>query len=1774
MNGRKRWLGLLPCLVLFSQAAVGYSIDQSISLTNTASRHLLADQYPRSNVLFSLELNYSKPGVVMDTVGIAVAPPGSFALILEPTGHLAFQIYDYAQKSPNRLGSGWHVLRSTNTLAPGKIHAVEILVLPSHIEMRIDDRLNGRFPLKAVLSGKPVYLGDFPGDDKFDPRFNIHPSMIGKITVLRAGVSATGRRPPGGAGKTAGSPVVSAPEPVPPRPSPPPPATKPATKPPPPPSSLAATADDLSAKAGESGLLDEAIAQAGAFPYALGTPVAVTNFPGFAFDDPCNPGNWTLPIVAWSTAHHERVFSQSAAKSSSPTNRPPAPPLSPEEIENYQKTTYQTMESMRLMCGATTGALATAFNAVWAPFLDQPNADAFAYFTRLNSLMARYWTLQGQIEGDIEASRQAWQQAGVAAGMLDEDGARSALDNGFMIAQRLLQRRGDIAKVMGDVVALGDPPNPLQAKCRARRNHQAALDALQPGDSLPGSWVMVDAVNTDWVSGRIPFKSESASLVYAKPLPHYAYDYQMLWSHPPGRLNPGAVVEVPFQAVRTGQDSSRMVGLLDVPRLFHPALKGAPAPLTQVTYPQEDFFSFVLEGSVSTWKETDAAFLEIRLTPYAGLIRNKLPPLDKTLADWRGERVYRYEWDATGKRKPYDPGPSPAGTVSGLPEAPAAPAAAAGNASPPRHTTPEIAAAVLEHRQTIGIIRRNLQRASEELGKETDPARRERLEDEVLMHQANIQAENDLIDSLETGTIVHTRTAWEEREQQRFLDKIRTEVYLLGAETRWVAGLPRMADNASADPYGTRQQVFLDIQAVYSSGLSLEERVNRLRKIGAGVQDKVEGEKTKSYEKLKVAEDRLWYAEKIQTAANLGIMAGAMLVPGGGYVAMGYGFGTGYAEGGPAKAAENTVRALSPAVDVAWAGYEGYYAQELDPATGKPRYRGWKGAAENAALTYVLNKVTDKIGERLQGAHPSADLPGMAQTGAGKGSAGAGKGKVAPEPRIDAFEENVTRFRNELAQVNGKYEGFYPKTADGKIDTSHPNYPAVKAMHDTAAAKVRDSNGVIAKREDLKADLLAATRKHESRIPAAARHPDGTPDTKHPDYQRVKAEWDADMAAIRKQHNAGYESRWNEQQSILKENGLETSVTPSGGKPKSIMSDIDLTAKDMASGVAFINGMKKKGHNVLEFSDRWVIPGTDTTIWKPNARPEKIGSSAHSSSVDYFTSRSSDKFPTEGGVAYTTGNSAGVEDPAGAVIANLKKATEAGIGGGTADPDYHIIGKSCDKAAEVANKYDPHNPIQDPDFFQKAKGVREHKTPEEAGVLTFGNPPSAKENESRQFLSRAQRHMQSAMKSGETASQQINADNLRLVTACDEAGDRKTAKRIREMLVRARVSNEAAMQSLSRQDPAFIARIHGALCSVPQPPQPPPPPGRAFGKGWLLESSRKVNAEPLPPVPPTAPPLADTMRAASQAIDKQALPALKPGTPQKDHFQTLKTAFDAGDRNPVYAARSVRAATGYEMSKVASDLAGLSGGGRRGGGGPRIADPLAGAPGFADAPPLENRELTAISAVWVYHRMPIRYDDVFPLGFSNTRFNERKVAPRVSIVPPSTVQWRGGSLQASIKGTDPNYQTEASVKIAASPGGDRLTVVQTETSGISKRSESWDLCRVHDLPLVEKKVFGGNPRFSAWVYRAEGTAVQPLLDAYEFGMNASFPEGRGKYLFREIRWDETRDNPRFTVVFCAFHPSQFDDLVRTKVITPAQRTEFEAWIETQKGWQPIPIPVR
>lgn len=153
--------------------------EKSYSLTGKASGYVLTQSaYPRKDFQIEVEVEYTKPGSILDTVGINAAPVGAWALNVTADERVVFGVWD---------GSKWNQLVSNARVAPGRKANLKIDRKGDMIQLTIDGSADASMSLAVVLSGSPIFVGDFKGDEKWGEGYNIHQSMVGTVRVLYIG---------------------------------------------------------------------------------------------------------------------------------------------------------------------------------------------------------------------------------------------------------------------------------------------------------------------------------------------------------------------------------------------------------------------------------------------------------------------------------------------------------------------------------------------------------------------------------------------------------------------------------------------------------------------------------------------------------------------------------------------------------------------------------------------------------------------------------------------------------------------------------------------------------------------------------------------------------------------------------------------------------------------------------------------------------------------------------------------------------------------------------------------------------------------------------------------------------------------------------------------------------------------------------------------------------------------------------------------------------------------------------------------------------------------------------------------------------------------------------------------------------------------------------------------------------------------------------------------------------------------------------------------------
>lgn len=164
-------IGVAAMLSLSSSAAQTFRIERK------DQGMLLTDRYPTRDFQIQLRLKLTQPGSVLDTVGIDAAPSGSWNIQASPDGSVVFGLWD---------GRTWSQVISNQKLVWGQEALVTIQRSAGSVMVLVNSGWS-RKTLETTLSGKPVYVGDYPPDAHWGSGYNIHQAALGQVDVLYVG---------------------------------------------------------------------------------------------------------------------------------------------------------------------------------------------------------------------------------------------------------------------------------------------------------------------------------------------------------------------------------------------------------------------------------------------------------------------------------------------------------------------------------------------------------------------------------------------------------------------------------------------------------------------------------------------------------------------------------------------------------------------------------------------------------------------------------------------------------------------------------------------------------------------------------------------------------------------------------------------------------------------------------------------------------------------------------------------------------------------------------------------------------------------------------------------------------------------------------------------------------------------------------------------------------------------------------------------------------------------------------------------------------------------------------------------------------------------------------------------------------------------------------------------------------------------------------------------------------------------------------------------------
>lgn len=292
------------------------------------------------------------------------------------------------------------------------------------------------------------------------------------------------------------------------------------------------------------------------------------------------------------------------------------------------------------------------------------------------------------------------------------------------------------------------------------------------------------------------------------------------------------------------------------------------------------------------------------------------------------------------------------------------------------------------------------------------------------------------------------------------------------------------------------------------------------------------------------------------------------------------------------------------------------------------------------------------------------------------------------------------------------------------------------------------------------------------------------------------------------------DGRFTEIKDAIKSSGMEKEFLNSGSAPKTPSSDIDLTEMKPGSAKKLADQLNSKGYSIRpdpNVPGRYVDPAKKLVIWEtpPNLR---TGSPEWR---NWVTSRAGaeDTFSTAGGLFETSGGKVGAKDPAGAVLDNVKKAMEAGIGKNPAagEIDSKTIGKSVKKAMEWTGTTPKKGEAAE--FARQAENLRKGRSWEEAGITSPNDPPEVKNKKIQQWLNKAQDSLSKSYQKAQRQSQKITDGKVKELTEIlnkkppMSKADQKTWRKLTDELHTISKSNGETLRNIAEKAPEIGGKI-------------------------------------------------------------------------------------------------------------------------------------------------------------------------------------------------------------------------------------------------------------------------------------------------------------------------------------------------------------------------------
>lgn len=644
----------------------------------------------------------------------------------------------------------------------------------------------------------------------------------------------------------------------------------------------------------------------------------------------------------------------------------------------YNAVVVAAKEGMRLLLGPMEATDEERFEKTWAPLFEYPCQPVIEYFNRLNPLLNRFIETRSALNMALFQFNDAYETAIAAAGLQDDEAVQEAMEVVGIHRHAVAALDARLIETARAIEALGEPPDPLVHKAKARKINEDALKFCQHASTAVEEVSDTEA-GTYWVMSELkveanPYQSDSST--------------RKTFSHSEG-FAAGSV-----QVVETSPTTGKVIQYGKAGTVtWTPPKRLIPESESQYEYTVETAST---KPPPAFWAEMPCATFSIE-TEY-GNQRDNLKatlakPNDKKTAtllfdDHRGSGVTDFGFvvhvSASGGEATYTYSYSKMALnkaqIAEI-EAKAAQEAdqQAKNKSDAQARQSAAEAEAEQKTQAIALCRANQQHFQEQLDRyqsqsqTASPQDRERYDYLSMVARANLQAERDNQTTMETGQWTRTRTDYDDwnfhymaAQGQQAAEEWRKRTAALAAVPNLIAQLP---------PEMRESQRFLAnaaIEAAVSRG-DYEELKSKVHQLADNVKEYWTRRKQAQEHIAEVSDTALTTASTLRSGADtalftLSMFGGAPIYTG--YMAITSGIdayhaptvdgGKGGLTGGIVGMIKGVVSAYHPAAMVAVSAYDGYNQVYRD-ASGRTVQGGVEGAAKSAATSAIYALAMQKV---------------------------------------------------------------------------------------------------------------------------------------------------------------------------------------------------------------------------------------------------------------------------------------------------------------------------------------------------------------------------------------------------------------------------------------------------------------------------------------------------------------------------------------------------------------------------------------------------------------------------------------------------------------------------------------------------------------------------------------------------------------------------------------------------------------------------------------------